>query len=355
MKYSKRYDWIDLARTAAVILVVLNHCTETVYTLTPDFMNRRSVFSRLFALSGFTLGRLGVPLFLMISGFLLLDRTYDPTEICRFWKKNLLHLYICTVLWFTFYDIFLKLVLKRDITITRFFMDILFLKKVDLSHVWYMPVILGFYILIPFAANALSMIHINHLVFPLTITVILSFVLPTVTVMNNILHFMDPFSVQLSSGFSGGNYGCYLVFGYLVKRGGFSRIKNRSLLFSAMFFYCLTVGIQLFAYVNNYKYNIFYANFFLLGTAVPLFELFSRIKKKPLQNSVTKISAYSFGIYLTHNLYIKLGNMYLLPTIHFPRPVMVPVLCLIISVLSYLTAVLIAKIPKFGRYILYIR
>ena len=93
MKRKKtRIRWIDLARAVAILLVVLCHATESVYQLNLENMTSLSFQSRVFGFACFTAGRLGVPLFLMITGSLLLSRDYDNDRIKSFWIKNWVHL-----------------------------------------------------------------------------------------------------------------------------------------------------------------------------------------------------------------------------------------------------------------------
>lgn len=68
--------WINVARSVAILLVVLCHATENSYGLNLDFMSQINTTSKILSLSLFTLGRLGVPIFLFISGYLLLNRRY---------------------------------------------------------------------------------------------------------------------------------------------------------------------------------------------------------------------------------------------------------------------------------------
>ena len=76
----QRFVGIDVLRTFAILCVVLNHCTENIYALTLEGLGGLSHISRVFGLSGFTLGRVGVPCFLAISGYLLMDRDYSPPK-----------------------------------------------------------------------------------------------------------------------------------------------------------------------------------------------------------------------------------------------------------------------------------
>lgn len=66
--------------------MILCHATEGIYKLNIESVTSMSIMSKFTAFTGFTLGRTGVPVFLMISGYLLLDREYDKTRTIRFWK-----------------------------------------------------------------------------------------------------------------------------------------------------------------------------------------------------------------------------------------------------------------------------
>lgn len=93
-KNHQRIQWIDMVRGIAILCVILCHVTENIYQLNVDSISLLDFPSKIFVFSAFTCGRLGVPLFLFISGYLLLDRHYGMEGCCKFWKKNLLSLLI---------------------------------------------------------------------------------------------------------------------------------------------------------------------------------------------------------------------------------------------------------------------
>ncbi len=111
---NRRSEWIDLVRVFAIFLVVLCHAVEGgIYNFNLDSMAGLSRISKLFGFGLFTFSRLASCLFLIMSGYLLLDRVYDREKIVRFWKKSWLHLLICTVIWFLIYDLFLMIYYGR--------------------------------------------------------------------------------------------------------------------------------------------------------------------------------------------------------------------------------------------------
>lgn len=84
---SNRNATVDIIRIIAVCLIVLVHAVENsgLSDTAP-----RIVYLLIYAFS-----RIGVPLFFMISGWLLLTKKYDPESTKRFYLKNVLPLIIC--------------------------------------------------------------------------------------------------------------------------------------------------------------------------------------------------------------------------------------------------------------------
>lgn len=77
---SNRIVKLDMARTFAILCVVLCHCSEMIYTQQSVKVAELGISSRIFMFGTFTIGRLGVPIFLYLSGILLLKKTIDSDE-----------------------------------------------------------------------------------------------------------------------------------------------------------------------------------------------------------------------------------------------------------------------------------
>lgn len=354
MKQNNRIEWIELLRVFAIFQVIMCHIVENTYRMNTEYIpSKLSPQSEVFMFSAFTLGRLGVPFFLMISGYLLLDRTYDFKRTKRFWKNNWLHLLVCTELWFIIYEIYMKFYLKEEIGIFRVLTDLLFVNFLGMGHVWYMPMILGMYILIPFAANALRSFHVKHLAFPLIFYSLFVFGYSLLNTVNGAVG-TESLGLQMSLGFSGGSYGIYMMIGYVVRKGAFKNVKSRVLLILAALSFTAGIGLQIWAYANNYQYNIWYDCPFILFTSVPVFELFSRIRHVPAYSVVKWLAYYSFAVYLIHMLFRDMINKWI-TTLTFIQPVKVMLFWLLVTVLSYLAAWLLSRIPKIGKYMLYLK
>ena len=135
----KRILWLDYARCFAIICVVLIHGVERIYAYDAQQTAMLSAGSLLFRNIAFVAGRLGVPVFLAITGYLLLDRDYSSADkIFRFYKHNLLPIIITTEIWNLIYDavIFIG---NGKFDFDMLIRDLLFLKTNQMGNMWYMP------------------------------------------------------------------------------------------------------------------------------------------------------------------------------------------------------------------------
>jgi peptidoglycan/LPS O-acetylase OafA/YrhL len=160
-------------------------------------------------------------------------------------------------------------------------------------------------------------------------------------------------SSVMSQGFSGGDYGCYLISGYLLKKGVLKKLKIWMLSVFAFVSFGILISIQICSYYLNNNYSLWYNNLFLFICGVSLFEIVSRSKKICCEKPIMWIAKYSFAIYLVHNPINMLFTRY--TSFITVRPLRVIVVWSVTVLLSLLVTVVIGKIPKLGRKVLYIR
>ena len=103
-----RIEWIDLVRAIAILTVLYIHATDGIYIISSDAILNYTIYSRIFNFASLFIGRIGVPFFLMITGYLLLDRVYDDERIRKFWDTSCKGLVIVTVIWAVIYVISLQ-------------------------------------------------------------------------------------------------------------------------------------------------------------------------------------------------------------------------------------------------------
>lgn len=212
-----RVNWLDFVRSIAILLVILVHTTEGVYSFNLEAMHGESLKAQFFSFTVFTLGRLGVPLFLFLTGYLILGRKFESTDdVLYFWKRKLLPMVLTFECWTLIFEVFGVFFLKMPFHLADLIQKMLFLKTSHMSHMWYMPMIIGMYLTLPFLSLVVRKFSKKILVITLIVCFLYYFILPDV---NRILvaqgfRAMDN---KLFLNYTGGYYGLYLVTGYLFR------------------------------------------------------------------------------------------------------------------------------------------
>ena len=343
-----RIQWIDLVRAIAILTVLFVHASDGIFIISSDAILNLTFTSRIFEFVALFIGRIGVPFFLMITGYLLLDRTYDDEKVKRFWTKNVWDLIIVTVVWSALYAISLQIITVFYDVVNPGEAGNLFY-----SHMWYMPMIIGMYLSIPFVTSALKHYDVKTINNATVVFALLAFLLPFITTLLD-MNGIQNVNIQYCLGFSGGVYGIYILLGYLVKKGYFKKYSSASMGLLAIVSFIICVAFQYYAFLKGYNFFLWYEFPFILTGSFALFELCSRMKTVRAYRGVQFLSKYSFAVFLIHNLF----RFPLLPFIvylPFTEPVKALILWVLLIVLSYAAAVIIYRIPRLGKFVLYMR
>ena len=310
----KRNISLDIIRFIAIGCVILNHSVEMYYGLweydVAVAIHSLSVRSVLLLL--FTIGRLGVPLFLMLTGFLLLHRDYDAKgSLKHFWIHNLLSLIITWQIWLFIYNCLISFLEHTPFDTASWIRQMLFVKDNDYAHSWYIPVIIGIYFFIPFIAKGLKNISIPVVIFILCVSYAAFFVVPSVNLFFG-LSDTELLSLKASPAFISSAYCAYILSGhlmYMIDRRNESDKKNSMLLkvIAIVADICiviagiaLTLHLQLYLHAHASQYNVWYTFFVLPVVAFCLFDLLRRIKGIVFSGFIRRVSICSFGMYLIH-------------------------------------------------------
>jgi len=356
----KRIVWIDVCRSLAIILVVLCHSSEHYYRPVFTGVADASWGDWFFENTTFILGRIGVPFFLMISGYLLLSKAYQSPA--RFYKKNLIPLLITTLIWLAISYAFMCIQEGSAFNIQTFLYELFMVKESSLSSMWYMPVILGIYLIIPFLSYIANggYLEPEKSAIPLTAALILLFLLPTFNFIAsaNIKSYQELIP-QTDVTALGGYYVVYVVLGFMIVRYKiFKKLKLwEILLIGLLGFSGMTWMVQnrLDLEIYDMRGVIWYNSIFIAIMSVAGFELCRRLKDKTtvfIAKWSEKISKLSLGIFFVHLMllktFVKYVNLDFLPV--FIRIILV---FLVTFVLSFLLTYLLCKNRRVGRILCY--
>lgn len=313
--------------------------------------------SNLFKIISFTLARLGVPLFLFISGYLLLKKDINNGEECRkFYKSNLIPLLITVEIWNILYNILIPIINNSKFNIKELVLNLLFLKQVTLPNMWYMPMIIGMYIAIPFLAMIVKKVDLKTLKIPMIVVFIASFILPNISNITEIL-FDGKCNLILDLSFLGGGYGLYILLGYYIGNNKFKNIKTRYIVILGFLSFALTCFYQIWIYNKGTVYNVWYNFSGLLISAACIFEILSRMKiqlNRHIENIVTYISKASLGIFFMHiiiqKLILKFFNFNIIN-----KPITAIVLTLTVFATTIIVIYFMSKINFIKRKVLLIK
>lgn len=286
---NKRVANYDIIRTIAIICVVLCHAVESVYPL--HNFGGGCINDNLLMLTLFTIGRLGVPLFLFLSGSLLLTKQFETgKDVKLFYKRNLFPLFLTNSIWCVIYNVFF-FAQGQPFIFKDLILEILLFKQVPLANMWYMPMIIILYIALPFISKIVKTFSIKSLLLLLGVVFFVQFIYP---------------GLLYGGQFLGGAYGFYLILGYYAAKKEI-KIKRIWLLIISIICFILTIIWQYMSHINASveAYLVWYSNPLLLIAAYCLYLIFCNIDFE--DNKLLKIpeflSKISLGIFYLHIIF----------------------------------------------------
>ena len=309
----KRDICLDLIRVVAIVSVVWIHCQENGnFSLAPGGVP--------FDALTYLFGRMGVPLFFMLTGALLIPREISPR---RFWLTRALPLYLAAVVWNAAYS-FEYLLLVGHVPLRTLLLmpgaggpGGILLRSLALipgeKHLWYMAFAAAVYVLMPLFAQAKRLRT------------------GTLTALVGVLFAVN--GLRLAAGIGAGRqhadlilYAAFVLTGYLLRDRLLGRRSRRQTTEGRMpksgtvlaVLTAASAAAFLATYVNDGFRNAFaargldiwwYYSPFITLTAVLLFAALLAV---PMSGGGRKasllafLSENSFGVYLVHIAVIRI-------------------------------------------------
>ncbi|MCL2280556.1 acyltransferase [Candidatus Saccharibacteria bacterium] len=330
---SKRIYFLDYARAFAVLLVVLCHVAERAFDV-----GQSHWFIYTFI---HNFGRLGVPLFLMISGALQLRKSVTPGE---FYKKSLLPLLLVSEIWIIVNYVVSLLYTGGGFSIQELLGQVFFLDSLKLPHMWFIPEIIILYLVVPFIALVVKQFSLRNMLIPLGIMYATCFVMPTVFHELSITN-ENPL---LQAPILGGMTGFYLIVGYYLSHSKIvHKIKTSAIALALATFVLLNFAIQcLIHYKQQSIYPLdWYTNPFLIIIAGLILVLMKKIldRETRIYPIMRYVSSAAFGIFFLHYFIIRILGNYIS---WFGRPIWFLVALISSFVVSFGAVIIVSKINR---------
>lgn len=379
-----RMSWLDVIRGVAMLMVIGVHCIDPFYIspamrIQPEYTHWAAIYGSLL--------RPSVPLFVMMSGLLLLPVTSQP--LGAFYKKRIYRVLFPFLIWSVLYSLFPWITgllgLPKEI-IGDFFCytqghesqslgDAL--KDVAMipfnfshkaNHMWYIYLIIGLYLYMPFFSGWIEKADEKTKRIYLLIWGVSLFVPYLREYVGGLLFNRDGYifgtdtwnefgMLYYFAGFSG-----YLLLGHYVKRGtDWNALKTFlicAVLFAAGYLITYTGFSTTAANPDATETEMeLYFTFCSPNVLMMTLAVFLLLQKVVVTNrwavkALANMTKCGFGIYMVH--YFIVGPFFLLigPS-EIPIPLQVPLMAVCIFLCSWaFTALLYRLMPRKARYIM---
>lgn len=334
--------WIDFIRVVAIFLVVVVHVSGQLTNAWGEIPTDQWILADIYG----GLARICVPLFFMISGYLLLPRS---ESLGVFYTKRMTKLLIPLVVWSLIYLGWYCGGHPNTCT-PRFAWDLL-LRQGTYYHLWFLYSLLSIYLILPV---------LRLMIRPDTDKRILWYLLGLWLIFQPILttaHRFWDFSIKLSAPLATG-FVCFFVLGYLLGEIALSRAR---MILSSVIWVMSTLITVLGTYLstrNSGQFDGFFYDFVSLNVILAsgaAFLLLRWISERKLFTSagvhvfMRALATGTFGIYLIHVIVIETLR-YGIPSLQVSSFMgnaiwSIPFVSTIVFIVSFLIVRILQKIP----------
>lgn len=338
----------DLLRILAAFSVVMLHsAAQHWYTLPPDGMDWKIVNAY------DAVSRFGVPIFVMISGAIFLDPARE-LDVKRLYRHNILRLLIIYLLWGALYGLLDCWHYGFDVLTWK---DILKKMIGGRYHLWFLPMQLGIYVLLPVLRSWILRAqewNIRYFLSLFAVLQVLRVTVMTIVSNNELLHFLELGEIPMVCSYVG-----YFVLGYYIAHVGIPRKYHKYFYLSVIPGAAANIWLSNILTArdgipNGEVYDSFGIFTFLIVAALFLF-CTERMKEHSWSSGaaavITEVSRGTFGIYLMHIGAIETLQTVGIHSAMVPVALGVPLLAILVFALCYVPAALLRRIPLLGRYI----
>jgi surface polysaccharide O-acyltransferase-like enzyme len=330
--------WADLIRVLAIYLVVVIHTSGQVTNVWGKVPVAQWLMADIYG----GIARIGVPLFFMLSGFLLLPRS---ESLCDFYSKRMLKIAIPFVIWSAIY-ISIDCAGKPGVCTRDYLMQYVLLRK-TFFHLWFLYSLLGIYFIMPL---------LRLMIRPGMSTTVLWYLLvlwvifqPVRTLMDQFLHWDININAPLATGFLP-----YFILGYLL---GEIELTRKRLIVAGIAFAAGSLITIVGTLLLTQQYGQFQGYFYDYMTVgvIPAtaggFLLLRRLSDTGFlatdrfHRFMRYVSGSTFGVYLVHVLVIWTLERLGITTLMGFALWSVPLVATTVFVIAFFIARLLQKIP----------
>lgn len=349
----KHIYYMDLLRVVACFFIVMVHVSAmewsnvSVKTVAWQTMN---VYD--------CIGIMGVPLFVMLSGALMLRTDYEVT-VKKILKKVLVLFIVCHI-WLFAYNL-------ESFIVNGYAWDLYHIKKYLVSqvirglgiyHLWFLPMLMVMYLLTPILKPAFSQEKICR--YYLLLYAVIGLLIPTAFLFEFpgkylLQDFYNRTSYTMLTGYIGYFVAGHYIHSYMKPLTG----RRKGMVWGAVIVCCIiTITVCGMDAVQKDAPSVILNNPLTITdfiSTVGIYALFRNIgythKEKNTPGWLSFISKLTFGIYLVHPFVLMAFMAAGFTTILLPPVIMIPCVTAAAFLVSGVLSYAIGKIPFVGQYL----
>lgn len=294
-----RIFWVDCARFIAILMVVLTHAHEQ------SNVSNETIKSLLYCFD-----RIGVPIFFMLSGGLILPKIHS-ISVLSFYKKRIPQFIILLVIYSVLSNTIHE-VMNGEAFLAALYSSVIKYNGVYPANygvavqLWFMYSIIQLYLIAPFLSRLIIRLETKEIIILILLCLLLSFI-------KHAFLIIDPdwkFLIRMGDDFTG-PYLAYFLTGYLImNRGGDLHSVLRNNIFNTMVIITPAIIVMSIEYTIGKMIHAFHwytSSFFIYTSSVGAICLIKSFCEGKSNKTISALGHYSFGIYLIHFVFISLA------------------------------------------------
>jgi surface polysaccharide O-acyltransferase-like enzyme len=341
--FNTRFVWADMLRALAIYLVIVVHSSGPIV-----LKSSMDIFNNFAYIISFTLAKTCVPVFIMLSGSLLLKKQENYRKFFGKRIKKVLFPWIIWTFIYMFWNYNIHHYHPQTISQWKYFFELTFL-----SELWFLPLIFSLYLITPLLRIIIPNLKKIDGIFLILLWFAWVSIIP-------FIHASPAFPTPQEGGLlaSAIYYSGYFFLGYFLTLR--KNIKSKMAMpLGIIFFGIILTFIELFSSKHidsNLVFNYFTPS--IVITSIGIFILihniynhtyeFLNINSK-LKQLIVSISNASLGIYIVHGLIMEICKPYLKNYILFSFnsfPLLtIYVYAFLIFTFSFLSVIILKNIP----------
>lgn len=343
----KRKSNLDILKIIACFLVIVNHTNSRIFSsIAPSL-------TWFISITYFFLCKIAVPIFVMVSGAVLLGKEEKYGTIFR---KRILRTIIVIVLFSFVYYINDVVNSAGEFSIFTFLYTIV--KKPITNAYWYLYMYLGLLFMLPILRKLVQGMKEKDYIYGYIIWIIFIGILPIISHYTK-MNISSYFALPIFTG-----YIVYFLMGYFIENILERKYFNKKVIIflTLASILCITLSVVATYYEENHSHK-FMDNVSHITISIPSVTVFYICKYVTLRNEekekkttkgkkISTIAICTFGIYLLSDLLIKKFNFvyeYLIQYIHKLPAIFI--LEIIVFIVGFIITWLLRKLPVMRKLI----